>query len=124
MLLSSCYFSGDHMEGVACAMCEQTIKEVYLRLDEIIDQLVDPNLNLAERFPKYWKKLPPNWQAIDTYRVNKLFPVVGDDSGMILHARKKLLVPGVRTGGKTLTTDIAEAHATLGGWLADNKDLK
>lgn len=80
----------------------------------------DPNAELAIRFPKYWKALPSNWQAIDTYRINKLFPVVGDDSGMILHARKKLLVPGVRTGGKTLTTDIAEAHATLGGWLGDN----
>lgn len=80
----------------------------------------DEGAALAERFPKYWKPLPKGWAAIDTYRVNALFPIVGDDSGRLLHARKKLLVPGTRTGGKTLYVDIAEAHATLGAWLADN----
>lgn len=85
-----------------------------------LDEVVDKGAELAERFPKYWKPLPANWKAIDTYRVNELFPITGDDSGRLLHARKKLLVPGTRTGGKTLFTDIAEAHATLGAWLADN----
>lgn len=80
----------------------------------------DSCAGLAVRFPKYWKALPALWKAIDTYRVNELFPINGDDSGRLLHARKKLLVPGTRTGGKSLYTDIAEAHATLGAWLADN----
>lgn len=80
----------------------------------------DSCAGLAIRFPKYWKALPALWKAIDTYRINVLFPITGDDSGRLLHARKKLLVPGTRTGGKTLYTDIAEAHATLGAWLADN----
>lgn len=82
--------------------------------------LEDSGEELAIRFPKYWKPLPANWKAIDTYRVNDLFPIQGDNSGRLLHARKKLLVPGVRTGGKSLFTDISEAHATLGAWLADN----
>jgi len=81
----------------------------------------DSCAGLALRFPKYWKTLPALWKAIDTYRVNELFPILGDDSGRLLHARKKLLVPGTRTGGKSLYTDIAEAHATLGAWLADNQ---
>lgn len=81
----------------------------------------DTCAELAVRFPKYWKSLPKHWAAIDTYRVNELFPIIGDDSGRLLHARKKLLVPGVRTGGKSLFTDVSEAYATLGAWLADNQ---
>lgn len=123
MHLSSCYFSERHMEGTPCSSCQQTLKEIYLRKDEIFQPAVeqeDTGASLAVRFPKYWKALPALWKAIDTYRVNELFPIHGDDSGRLLHARKKLLVPGTRTGGKTLYTDIAEAHATLGAWLADN----
>lgn len=76
----------------------------------------------AIKYPKYWRLLPANWSAIDTYRINALFPIQ-DDSGRLIHARKKLLVPGIRTGGKTLYTDIKEARDTLNGWLADNEGL-
>lgn len=75
---------------------------------------------MAEKYPAYWRTLPKHWLAVDTYRVNRLFPV-DDPSGQLLHARKKLLVPGCRTGGKSVYDDIKEAHATLGAWLADNK---
>ncbi|AXC36539.1 hypothetical protein HOT57_gp95 [Pseudomonas phage phCDa] len=76
---------------------------------------------MARDFPAYWKKLPEHWTAIDTYRVNRLFPV-DDPSGQLLHSRKKLLVPGCRTGGKTVYQDIKEAHRTLGAWLAEHPE--
>lgn len=78
----------------------------------------DEALQMALDFPAYWKKLPDHWQAIDTYRVDDLFPL---PSSRLYHARKKLLVPGCRTGGKSVYDDIKEAHRTLGAWLADNK---
>lgn len=66
----------------------------------------------AAKFPAYWREIPKHWRFIDTYRINKLF-AVQDDTGAILHARKKLLVPGVRTGGKSLDKDVREAISTL-----------
>lgn len=81
-------------------------------------QADDQALTMAEKYPAYWKPLPQHWQAIDTYRIDDLFPLA---SSRLYHARKKLLVPGCRTGGKSVYDDIKEAHATLGAWLADNK---
>lgn len=75
----------------------------------------------AAKWPAYWKFIPPGWSAIDTYRLGEMFPVA-DPSGRILHARKKLLVPGVRTGGKSMYKDIKEARDTLSQWLEDNPD--
>lgn len=66
----------------------------------------------AERFPAYWRPIPAHWRYIDTYRINELFPV-DDKTGAILHARKKLILAGVRTGGKPLDKDLREAISTL-----------
>lgn len=78
-------------------------------------------LEMAKKYPAYWRLLPEHWQAIDTYRINELFGIK-DDSGRILHSRKKLLVPGVRTGGKTMRKDVQEAMATLQQWLDANPE--
>lgn len=75
----------------------------------------------AAQWPAYWKFIPAGWSAIDTYRIGALFPVE-DPSGRIIHARKKLLVPGVRTGGKSMFKDIKEARDTLTQWLEDNPE--
>ena len=74
---------------------------------------------LAKDFPAYWKHLPEHWRAIDTYRVDDLFPL---PSSRLYHARKKLLVPGCRTGGKSVYHDLKEAHRTLGAWLAEQPE--
>lgn len=74
---------------------------------------------LAKDFPAYWKLLPEHWRAIDTYRVDDLFPL---PSSRLYHARKKLLVPGCRTGGKSVYHDLKEAHRTLGAWLAEQPE--
>jgi len=73
---------------------------------------------MAEDYPAYWRRLPEHWKAVDTYRVDELYPL---PSSRLYHARKKLLVPGVRTGGKSLYDDVKEAHRTIGDWLAANK---
>lgn len=79
----------------------------------------DPNAELARLYPKYHKPLPAHWQTVDVYRVHSLFPVV-DPSGRLVHSSKKLLLSGVRTGGKSQYDDVREARDTLNGWLADN----
>lgn len=66
----------------------------------------------SEKYPAYWRAIPAHWTHLDTYRINELFPV-DDDSGAILHARKKLLLPGVRTGDKGMLKDVQEAASTL-----------
>lgn len=93
----------------------EALEEVMTTAVGVVDVAADQ----AQRFPKYWKPIPYNWRFIDTYRVGVLFPT-NDPSTRLDHARKKLLVPGVRTGGKTLRHDVSEAHATLHGWLIDN----
>lgn len=79
----------------------------------------DEAARLAKDFPTYWKPLPEHWRAIDTYRVDDLFPL---PSSRLYHARKKLLVPGTRTGGKSVYHDLKEAHRTLGAWLAEQPE--
>lgn len=76
---------------------------------------------MADKYPKYYKAIPKGWDSMDTYAVNKLFPV-DDPSGAILHARKKLLIPGSRTGGKSMRKDITEARDALNRWLELNPE--
>lgn len=79
----------------------------------------DPMADEAKRFPAYWRKLPDNWEFIDYYRIAELFP---RNDTRLDHALKKLLVCGVRTGGKSVRKDVAEAYATLGQWLKEHLD--
>lgn len=95
----------------------------YCRL--CLDPLHKPDYSqkpsLAILYPKYYKAVPKGWEFMDTYAVNILFPV-DDPSGCILHARKKLLVPGVRSGGKSMRKDISEARDTLNRWFELNPE--
>lgn len=73
---------------------------------------------LSELYPQYYKGVPEGVSAdeVDTYVINLMFPV-DDYSGCILHARKKLLIPGVRSGGKSQYKDVKEARDTLNRYL-------
>lgn len=51
---------------------------------------------------------------IDLYRFFELFNVTDQALG---HAIKKLVVPGMRGGGKPARKDIEEARDTLNRWL-------
>lgn len=79
--------------------------------------------SLADKYPKYYKRIPEDWKVIDVYGVHHLFPIANDDSGCIRHSSKKLLLPGVRTGGKSFYKEIVEARDTLNRWLELNKEL-
>ena len=72
--------------------------------------------SMAYKYPKYYKRTPGGATVLDTYAVNLMFPV-DDPTGCVIHARKKLLVPGTRTGGKSMREDIKEARDTLTRYL-------
>lgn len=120
-VLNRTFYRNSNGLVIPCHEFEKEMPQFRAQYQHAVEVPVDTGAELAKRFPKYWKSLPKHWAAIDTYRVNELFPIIGDDSGRLLHARKKLLVPGMRTGGKSLFTDVSEAYATLGAWLADNQ---
>ena len=77
--------------------------------------------SLAQLYPKYHKAIPKGWDTIDVYGVHYLF-VINDPSGCIQHASKKLLLSGVRTGGKTAFQDVREARDSLNRWLQLNPE--
>jgi hypothetical protein len=71
--------------------------------------------SMAQRYPKYYKSVK-GLEEIDVYIVHQLFNIE-DPSGCIQHASKKLLLSGVRTGGKSKIEDIKEARDTLTRFL-------
>lgn len=75
-------------------------------------------IGLSEIYPKYYKDVS-GVDSIDVYKTNELFGI-DDPSGAIQHASKKLLLSGVRTGGKSKYDDIKEARDTLNRWLEIN----
>lgn len=74
---------------------------------------------MADRYPRYYKRIPEGVTCLDIYAICQMFPVE-DPSGAINHARKKLLIPGTRTGGKSIYNDVKEARDTLTRWLELN----
>lgn len=79
-----------------------------------------PLNELAKKYPAYHKSVA-GVETVDVYHVHQLFNIQ-DPSGAIQHASKKLLLSGVRTGGKTKYQDIKEARDTLNRWLELNKE--
>lgn len=73
-----------------------------------------------KEYPKYYKDVS-DLDSIDVYKTHELFGI-DDPSGAIHHASKKLLLSGVRTGGKSKYQDIKEARDTLNRWLEINAD--
>lgn len=76
--------------------------------------------SMSELYPKYYKNFSDVNEA-DVYLVHDRFKIE-DPSGCIHHASKKLLLSGVRTGGKSKFDDVREARDTLNRWLEINKD--
>lgn len=64
-------------------------------------------------YEKYFKDVS-GYDVVDVYRVHRLF---GVNDEVLCHASKKLLLSGVRTGGKTLEQDVREARDSLNRWL-------
>lgn len=72
-------------------------------------------IRISDLYPKYYKDVS-QLTEVDVYLVHQLFDIQ-DPSGCIQHASKKLLLSGVRTGGKSHLDDIREARDTLNRWL-------
>ena len=64
-------------------------------------------------YEKYFKDVS-GYDVIDVYRAHRIF---GLNDEVLCHASKKLLLSGVRTGGKTLEQDVREARDSLNRWL-------
>ena len=64
-------------------------------------------------YQKYFKNVK-HLDEVDVYRVLNLFDVTDHALG---HAVKKLLLCGVRTGGKTHIQEVVEARDTLNRWV-------
>jgi len=74
---------------------------------------------VKDKYPEYYKDVS-DIDCIDVYEVHNRFNI-DDPSGCIQHASKKLLLSGVRTGGKGKYKDIKEARDTLTRWLEINE---
>lgn len=98
--------------GEFCSSCSESISQ---RLQK------PASLSIADKYPQYYKKTH-GLTEIDVYAVHHLFDIQ-DPSGCIQHASKKLLLAGVRTGGKSPIKDITEARDTLNRWLELNQTL-
>lgn len=79
------------------------------------------SISLSKQYPKYYKDVN-KLTEVDVYAVHQLFNIQ-DPSGAIQHASKKLLLSGVRTGGKSKRDDIKEARDTLTRWLQLNEQM-
>lgn len=105
-----------------CEKCSQKLvntpqvpfKEFKAKVPEL------STVSLAAKYPKYYKSTQ-GMTEVDVYAVLKIFDIQ-DPSGALHHASKKLLLSGVRTGGKTKQQDITEARDTLNRWLELNKE--
>lgn len=82
-------------------------------------QTPEKGLNLSQsddnsaQYNKYFKNVG-HLELIDVYRTLELFGVTDHALG---HAAKKILLCGVRTGGKKAEQEITEARDTLNRWL-------
>ena len=82
---------------------------------QIANSKIAPRQSMSQKYPKYYKNVE-HLKEVDVYTVHKLFDI-NDPSGCIQHASKKLLLSGVRTGGKSAVDDIKEARDTLTRYL-------
>lgn len=96
----------------------QHIDDDYDIIAYRIHQQKQSTESLALKYPKYYKDVS-GLDEIDVYMTHQLFQIE-DPSGAIQHASKKLLLSGVRTGGKSKYDDIKEARDTLTRWLEIN----
>lgn len=77
---------------------------------------------LVKKYSKYYIDVS-DVTHIDAYDIQRRYGVK-DDSGCLQHSGKKLLLSGVRTGGKPAVVDVKEARDTLNRWLELDGELE
>jgi hypothetical protein len=93
-----------HTDSCRCSEC----MEDYVTLKpQVLPSAESPPMH--ELYPEYFRDVS-GLTSIDTYRINDLF---GMTDSAVIHAAKKLILAGDRTGGKTFKDDIKEARDTL-----------
>lgn len=106
--------------------CEACIAKFQTKLQKLSDPVPQinnfPNKETLKGKPYsvYFKNVS-NLDEVDVYAVHHVFNIQ-DPSGAIHHASKKLLLSGVRTGGKSKYKDIKEARDSLNRWLELNPE--
>lgn len=116
-------------EGDFCPKCSDNWND-YCGFNKTTTSVVAPTAltkpaiskdttSLSEKYPQYYKKVG-DLREVDVYAVHHIFDIQ-DPSGAIQHASKKLLLSGVRTGGKSAMDDVKEARDTLTRWLQLNE---
>lgn len=109
--------NAQHPQGKPCIDCKKlhNMMPVKTLATAPSDQRAEATAN------RYQRLIPSNWNYLDVYRINMLFPLGSiDPSGALDHARKKLMAPGQRSGNKSIWKDVKEARDTLNRWLEDN----
>lgn len=96
-------------------LCEDCRQEITLTSSSTE---IRESERLSDKYPQYYKPVG-DLTEIDVYAVHQLFNLQ-DPSGCLHHSSKKLLLSGVRTGGKSAYKDIKEARDTLTRWLQLN----
>lgn len=76
---------------------------------------------MVEKYPQYYKDMSTEVE-MDVYLVHHKYEI-NDPSGALQHASKKILLSGVRTGGKSKFQDIKEARDTLTRWMEINRNM-
>jgi len=92
---------------------EPGCKGLYVKARNTEMGINDKPQTMADRYPAYYKDVR-HLDSVDVYRVHRLFDVTDNE---IHHASKKLLLCGVRTGGKPARKEVEEARDTLNRWL-------
>ena len=87
-----------------------------------LDDKTTPGFSMSRLYPQYYKDVR-RYSEIDVYATHQIFNL-NDPSGALQHASKKILLSGVRTGGKSKFKDIREARDTLNRWLELNSHLQ
>jgi hypothetical protein len=95
---------------------------IFQRLEATLNgstEYLDKEEETAKKYDVYFKDFSGCDEA-DVYQVHHNFNLV-DPSGCKHHASKKILLSGVRTGGKGEYKDMEEARDTINRWLEINK---
>ena len=110
-----------HAHGSECHRIAKTITAMITDAPKELPPIEFEFSEVAKlrKYGVYFKDFSKVDEA-DVYQVHHTFNMI-DPSGCKHHASKKILLSGVRTGGKDEYKDIEEARDTLNRWLEINK---
>lgn len=92
----------------------QAVAQEPAKVAEPVEEIKSKALSVyARRFPVTQADADRGYVEIDVYRIQVQFNMTDP---CLLHAHKKIMCPGVRSGGKSVEKDIKEARYSLERW--------